>query len=95
MTGWALNLSRGGLRAVLEENVDLAGGSAAGSIELGAEFAIAIGDDPPQKRGRIVWIQEEPDGAIVGIEFLGAPEGSAPPPPPNPGSPPPGGPVGP
>jgi len=71
MTGWALNISRGGLRAILEENV-----------ELGGEFAISIGDEPPKKRGRVVWIQEEPDGAIVGIEFLGAPEGSAPPPPP-------------
>lgn len=64
LTGWALNISRGGLRAILEENV-----------ELGAEFAIAIGAEPPKKRGRIVWIQEEPDGAIVGIEFLGVPEG--------------------
>ena len=77
LTGWALNISRGGLRAILEENV-----------ELGAEFAIAIGDDPPKKRGRIVWIQEEPDGAIVGIEFLGVPDaGGAPAPPPE-GEPP-------
>jgi hypothetical protein len=69
LTGWALNISRGGLRVILEENV-----------ELGAEFAIAIGDEPPKKRGRIVWIQEEPDGAIVGVEFLGLPEGGSAPP---------------
>jgi PilZ domain len=80
LTGWALNLSRGGLRAILEENV-----------ELGAEFAIAIGDEPPKKRGRIVWIQEEPDGAIVGIEFLGVPEGAGAPPPPEPKPSPAGG----
>ena len=71
LTGWALNISRGGLRVILEENV-----------ELGAEFAIAIGDEPPKKRGRIVWIQEEPDGAIVGIQTSSVPEGGGAPAPP-------------
>jgi hypothetical protein len=58
LTGWALNISRGGVRAIVEDHV-----------ELGAEFDIAIGEDPSLRRGRIVWIQEEPDGAIVGVEF--------------------------
>ena len=73
MSGWALNISRGGLRAIVEDQV-----------ELGAEVSIAIDDEPPKRRGRIVWIQEEPDGAIVGIEFLGAPAGEGAPPPPAP-----------
>lgn len=58
--GWALNQSRGGLRAVIEEQV-----------ELGADVLVAIGSEP-QRRGRVVWVQDEPDGAIVGISFLEA-----------------------
>jgi hypothetical protein len=59
--GWALNISRGGLRAILEEQVD-----------LGAVFDIALGDAQDTRQGRIVWVQEEPDGAIVGVAFLDA-----------------------
>jgi hypothetical protein len=71
--GWALNVSRGGLRAILEEKV-----------ELGQEFEIEVGtDDGTSRHGRIVWMQEEPDGVIVGIEFtsLSGTHKSAPPPP--------------
>lgn len=59
--GWALNVSRGGLRAILEDKV-----------ELGAQFDVALGaeEDALQRSGRVVWVQEEPDGVIVGIEFL-------------------------
>jgi PilZ domain len=60
--GWALNVSRGGVRCILEEKV-----------ELGAEYDVTIGaegDAPLTRRGRIVWIQEEADGSIVGIEFM-------------------------
>jgi hypothetical protein len=63
LDGWALNVSRGGLRAILEDKV-----------HLGQKFAIAMGTRPDeviQRSGRIVWVQEEPDGAIVGIEFTG------------------------
>ena len=60
--GWALNLSRGGLRAILEDKV-----------ELGAEFDISLGDDQVRRPGRIVWIQDEPDGSIVGVSFLDDP----------------------
>ena len=58
--GWALNVSRGGLRAIVEE-----------PVELGGEYAVALGDAPPRV-GRVVWIQEEPDGAIVGVSYLDA-----------------------
>ncbi len=71
--GWALNVSRGGVRAILEQKV-----------ELGQEFEVDVGDpnDQPSRRGRIVWVQEEPDGVIVGIEFVGlsGTHKSAPPP---------------
>ena len=60
--GWALNISRGGLRAILED-----------PVELGAEFQIGVGESGSRRPGRIVWIQDEPDGAIVGVSFLDDP----------------------
>ena len=73
--GWALNVSRGGLRAILEDKV-----------VLGQKFEITIGTDNELTRSaRIVWVQEEPDGVIVGLEFTGLSgmHKSAPPPPPG------------
>lgn len=59
LEGWALNVSRGGIRCILEEKV-----------ELGDEFELKVGENAPlTRRGRIVWLQEEQDGVIVGIEF--------------------------
>lgn len=73
LEGWALNVSRGGLRAILEEKV-----------VLGQRFDVVIGTDQVMLRpGRVVWVQEEPDGVIVGLEFtsLSGMHKSAPPPP--------------
>ena len=64
LEGWALNVSRGGVRVIPEQKV-----------ELGAEFEVtlvdgaSLGEVPPSRVGRIVWVQEEPDGVIAGIEF--------------------------
>jgi hypothetical protein len=61
--GWALNVSKGGVRVILEDKVD-----------LGKEYDVTVGDlekGGTAARGRIVWVQEEPDGAVVGIEFVG------------------------
>lgn len=77
LEGWALNVSRGGIRVILEEK-----------IVLGQKFDVAIGtDDLTLRASRVVWVQEEPDGVIVGLEFTGlsgthkaaspVPEGSA------------------
>src|SRR4051812_43274342 len=62
LEGWALNVSRGGLRAILEEKV-----------VLGQKFDVLIGtdEDTPLRASRVVWVQEEPDGVIVGLEFTG------------------------
>ncbi len=60
--GWALNISRGGVRAILEE-----------AVELGEEYEVTIGEEggsPLTRRGRVVWVQDEPDGCIAGFEFL-------------------------
>lgn len=66
LEGWALNVSRGGVRVILEQRVD-----------LGTEFDVTLSpaDSADQtsktthSAGRIVWVQEEPDGVIAGIEF--------------------------
>jgi hypothetical protein len=61
LEGWALNVSRGGLRAILEEKV-----------LLGQKLEVDLGTDQVvHRKGRVVWVQEEPDGVIVGIEFTG------------------------
>ena len=73
LEGWALNVSRGGVRAILEDKV-----------VLGQSFDVAIGTDEVLLRpSRVVWVQEEPDGVIVGLEFTGlsGTHKSAPPPP--------------
>ena len=66
--GWALNMSRGGLRAIVES-----------PLEVGAEFQIAVGESDTRRPGRIVWVQHERDGAIVGVSFLDVPRPSEPP----------------
>lgn len=75
--GWALNLSEGGVRAVVDE-----------PIELGAQVEVGIGDGE-LRAAQIVWIQEERDGAIVGVEFKDGtgpvPQPSEPPAGPGPG----------
>lgn len=74
--GWALNVSRGGVRAILEE-----------SVELGEEYEVTVGDEassPLSHRARVVWVQEEPDGCVAGFEFIytsGAHPSARPPPP--------------
>jgi hypothetical protein len=60
--GWSLNISAGGLRAILDEQV-----------ELGQTFEITLGEASEQRPGQVVWIQDEPDGAIVGVQFLDVP----------------------
>jgi hypothetical protein len=68
--GWALNVSRGGVRAILEERV-----------ELGEEYEITVGAEGSPaltRKGRVVWVQDEPDGVIVGFEFYGTITGSNP-----------------
>ena len=57
------------------------GGVTSGGFEL---FTIGT-DNELTRAARIVWVQEEPDGVIVGLEFTGlsGTQKSAPPPPPS------------
>ena len=76
VAGWALNVSRGGLRLISED-----------TLELGETFDVTLGDDPLVREGRVVWLQQEPDGVICGIAYvLGADEPPKTVPPPPPGS---------
>lgn len=62
LSGWALNASRGGIRIILEDKV-----------ELGHEYDLELGGGEgagKTRRGRVVWVQEEADGMIVGVEFV-------------------------
>ncbi len=67
--GWTLNVSRGGVRVILES-----------PVELGNEYEIFIGDAEQGRRCRVVWVQDEADGQIAGVQFLDV-EGTPPPPP--------------
>ena len=83
LEGWALNVSRGGVRVILEEKVDLgaefevslSSGVGAAPAETSSSWPASDGRssvDVPST-GRIVWVQEEPDGVVAGIEFFSTP----------------------
>lgn len=54
---WTLNLSRGGIRLVVEQ-----------PIAIGSAFYVTIGEAAPRP-ARVVWVREEADGQIVGMKF--------------------------
>jgi len=66
--GWALNLSRGGVRIVLED-----------SIEVHTDYVCILGEDEAHPRPvRVAWVKDEAGGQIAGLQFLDA-EGTVPP----------------
>lgn len=65
-SGWTLNVSRGGIRAVLEQPLDPS-----------LEFEVEVGE-APARRARVAWSKAAADGQIVGLRFLDV-EGSVPP----------------
>jgi hypothetical protein len=85
LEGWALNVSRGGVRVILEEKVELgaeyeviltssdgSGKAADASSSWPSQDGQRPAVDVPST-GRIVWVQEEPDGVVAGIEFFSSP----------------------
>lgn len=68
VTGWTLNMSRGGLRAVVES-----------PLAPGSVVNVTVGEAGVPRQARVVWMHEERGGAVVGLSFLDTP-GSAPPP---------------
>ena len=67
--GWTLNMSSGGARIIVED-----------PVVLGGIYQARFGEAATQREVRIVWIQDESDGQVVGLQFLDV-EGTIPPPP--------------
>jgi hypothetical protein len=58
--GWTLNVSRGGMRAIVEE-----------PVKSGLEYELIVGDaEESARKVAVVWVQDEADGQIVGVRFL-------------------------
>ena len=68
--GWTLNVSRGGIRAIVED-----------PLSQGVEYQLTVGDEESAvaRRASVVWLQDEADGQIVGLKYLDIDEGSDPP----------------
>ncbi|MFO7178753.1 MAG: PilZ domain-containing protein [Pseudomonadota bacterium] len=77
-TGWTLNVSRGGVRAVVEDEVP----------EV-AECELVLGDDASGRRVRVVWRKQAKDGEILGLQYLDVLTSDLPPPPEGSDLPPP------
>jgi hypothetical protein len=58
-SGWTLNISRGGVRAILEER-----------LTPGVEYEIVVGDTTTCRKAELVWSQDQSDGQIVGLKYL-------------------------
>ncbi|MCC6644495.1 MAG: PilZ domain-containing protein [Polyangiaceae bacterium] len=69
LDAWSMNVSRGGLRVVMED-----------ALAAGDEVDVVVGepDEPDyfRKAARVAWVQPEQGGFIVGFEFKDG--GSAP-----------------
>jgi hypothetical protein len=66
--GWTLNVSRGGMRAIVEE-----------PVKSGVEYELLVGGvEESARKVAVVWVQDEADGQIVGVRFLDV-AGSVPP----------------
>ncbi len=58
--GWTLNVSRGGMRAIVEE-----------PVKSGVEYELIVGGaETTSRQVSVVWVQDEADGQIVGLRFL-------------------------
>jgi hypothetical protein len=69
LEGWALNVSKGGIRVILEEKVEP---GEEFDVELLDPNAAAGGEGPAiegAQAGCVVWVQEESDGVVAGIAF--------------------------
>jgi hypothetical protein len=66
--GWTLNVSRGGMRLIVEE-----------SVSPGVMYELRVGDEPEVRRAKIVWVQDKVDGQIVGLKFVDVEGAVAPP----------------
>ncbi len=68
--GWTLNVSRGGLRVVVEV-----------PLRVGELVDVVVGsaEEAPPRSARVVWVKDAADGQICGLQWLDT-SGSIPPP---------------
>lgn len=68
-SGWTLNVSRGGLRVVVEEG-----------LQRGVDYEVVVGDsdNDAARTASVVWVKDAADGQIVGLRYADS-EGSVPP----------------
>jgi hypothetical protein len=68
--GWTLNVSRGGIRAIVED-----------ALVQGLEYQLTVGDEETclARRASVVWLQDESDGQIVGLKYLDVEDSAVPP----------------
>jgi hypothetical protein len=68
--GWTLNVSRGGIRAIVED-----------PLIQGSEYQLIVGDEETSlaRRASVVWLQDETDGQIVGLKYLDVEDSVVPP----------------
>jgi hypothetical protein len=57
IVAWTLNVSRGGLRVVVED-----------SVIVGGTYEVRLGESEPRP-AKVVWIREEADGQIAGLKY--------------------------
>jgi hypothetical protein len=67
VAGWTLNVSRGGIRVVVEE-----------PVQLHTDYLMVTDEQAAPRSVRVVWIREEGGGQIVGLQFLDS-DGTIPP----------------
>jgi len=68
--GWTLNVSRGGVRAIVED-----------ALTQGVEYELIVDDEEwvSARRVAIAWLQDEADGQIVGLKYLDVEDATVPP----------------
>lgn len=64
---WTLNVSRGGLRVVIED-----------PVHVGGVYLAAVGDTAARP-AKVIWVREEADGQIAGMKFEDVEGGEVPP----------------
>ena len=58
-SGWTLYVSRGGLRAIVEDH-----------LRADLDYEVLFGEETSGRLARVVWTLDEEDGQIVGMKYL-------------------------
>lgn len=67
ISAWTLNVSRGGIRVVVED-----------AVHVGSKYMVTVGETLPRP-AKVVWLREEADGQIAGLKFEDVEDAEVPP----------------